>query len=880
MFIKINGKLFFFKDRKCTLYEHENLLINDGDQVVNGYYFGKLKKELGTFSVNFDGDVLSGKGAELSLLSLKTFTRTLTCNFPSLTVKASDKMIGEQFLVRIRIFPKSKIKIKSLDWIFSKKTSFEEVKKEFKSDILIVSPSYPSEQNKYFCGFVHSRLKEYKKNNIHFDLAVIHVYDETSIYNYEGITVVKGGFDLLTEILQNRSYKKILVHFFDEKYAKVLDREDLSSTQLYLWVHGPETLYWDWNYFVTPYFSQAEPLDEKMKVLFSEKNKIIKKYNLKQNVHWIFVSEWIKQRSEQLINIDFNNYTIIPNFVDSAVFKYRKKTKDLRKSIFMLRSFDNINKYSVDIAVRAIIYLSRKPVFKELTFNIYGTGSYYNELLSPLKDFSNVNLFPYFLSHSEISEAHEKNGIALFPSRYDAQGVSMCEAASSGLVVVGTNLKAIEEFIPKEFGTLSSMEDYKRVGEVINRLYDDQGLFDIASEKMHEKVTSSCGYDSTLKKEIDLISSEDHQPVNFQIKDNSSIDSEILLTIIVPSYNVGKFLNGTISSMITKGTNQSIEIIIVNDGSKDNTEEVAKKIIARYSNSKHSIRLISKENGGHGSTINVGIQQARGKFFKIVDGDDTLDTGSFEELLKFLENCESDCVLCDYYIDRIDTPTYEPVELYKNLTPYETYELDDLCMPKYGFNQYGPILATGTFKTSKLKDKFKISEKMYYVDMEFNAYIISFVDSITYLPLIIYKYRQGYSGQSISMESYKRNYKQHESVIFKLLDIVKKTNIQDCRKNLIIRTLIKPMINIQYFIIFEALKQPQIFKEFDQRLKQESVGFLEFLYSDNNSKRIEWCRKSNGFAIFLLILKNKMKENYESFKSTLRFALRRIAFFK
>lgn len=104
------------------------------------------------------------------------------------------------------------------------------------------------------------------------------------------------------------------------------------------------------------------------------------------------------------------------------------------------------------------------------------------------------------MSHSEISEAHEKNGIALFPSRYDAQGVSMCEAASSGLVVVGTNLKAIEEFIPKEFGTLSSMEDYKRVGEVINRLYDDQGLFDIASEKMHEKVTSSCGYDSTLKR--------------------------------------------------------------------------------------------------------------------------------------------------------------------------------------------------------------------------------------------------------------------------------------------------------------------------------------------------------------------------------------------
>ena len=88
------------------------------------------------------------------------------------------------------------------------------------------------------------------------------------------------------------------------------------------------------------------------------------------------------------------------------------------------------------------------------------------------------------------------------------------------------------------------------------------------------------------------------------------------------------------------------------------------------------------------------------------------------------------------------------------------------------------------------------------------------------------------------------------------------------------------MINSQYFIIFEALKQPQIFKEFDQRLKQESVGFLEFLYSDNNSKRIEWCRKSNGFAIFLLILKNIMKENYESIKSTLRFALRRIAFFK
>ena len=96
-----------------------------------------------------------------------------------------------------------------------------------------------------------------------------------------------------------------------------------------------------------------------------------------------------------------------------------------------------------------------------------------------------------------------------------------------------------------------------------------------------------------------------------------------LLTISIAAYNVEKFIKKTLDSLIVDS--DELEVLIVNDGSKDETLKIAKEYEIKYPN---IFRAIDKENGGYGSTINTGIIEATGKFFKQLDGDDWFETES------------------------------------------------------------------------------------------------------------------------------------------------------------------------------------------------------------------------------------------------------------
>ena len=121
---------------------------------------------------------------------------------------------------------------------------------------------------------------------------------------------------------------------------------------------------------------------------------------------------------------------------------------------------------------------------------------------------------------------------------------------------------------------------------------------------------------------------------------------EKLLTVVVPSYNVEKYLEETLESFVIPEIMDDLEVLIVNDGSKDRTPEIGAAYEKRY---PQTFRLISKENGGHGSTINRGIEEAKGTYFKVVDGDDWVDRGGFTELLHRLKTSGADYVVTDYY---------------------------------------------------------------------------------------------------------------------------------------------------------------------------------------------------------------------------------------
>ncbi len=839
----INSYWKSLKNKKVSVKKKNGkLIINNDSERVGIVVCTKLfKKNENGFKIDFNGKIIHGEAAVLELINKKR--RVI-----GETTINSTMLIGDEFfryyLVAIKIFPKTKVEIDTIN--FNEQIITDEDKfGDFTNDILVITPSYPSEEHKYLSGFVHSRVVEYKKNNVNVDVAVVYNYLNISKYKFQDIKVSRmSSLDLRT-LITKKKYKKILVHFFDERYFNILQGCDLTNTEVYVWVHGPETLYWDYPEFTTKYFEGKAQLSEEKLKQFNVNDKIIRTINEMPNFKFIFVSQWIKDKSEELINIKFNNYVVIPNIIDVDLFDYNEKKEDQLKKIFMLRRYDNINKYAVDVSVRTILELSKRPKFDEYEFNIYGNGEVFDKLFAPIMNFKNVHFHRSFFTHEEISDIHKQNGIALFPTRYDAQGVSMCEAGSSGLLVVSSDNDAIKEFIPYKDGNIIETEDYKQYADFIEKVSNDVKLFNKITKETRKKIVEKCSYSATVAREIELIKSKSNN--NFYSVNLKNNNKKPILSIIIPSYNVSKFINKTLKSLIVNNKNSSkIEILVVNDGSKDDTAEVVKKFINEYGDKKSCIvKLIDKENGGHGSTINVGIKEATGKYLRIIDGDDWVDTKDFEKLIDILDKEESDIVVTNYCEDLYadGSALLRKVSLYDFMVPGYQYDFDDLCYSDYGFGMWGPILATANIKLSKLKEAdFKLSEKTFYVDMEYNTFYLPKIDTISYYDLDIYRYFIGRSQQSTSLKSFIRNIDQHEKVIKNILSFTSESDMSELKKQYIYEKLAIPMIISHYDLLINNIKSRKKFKVFDKMIRT----YLPKKYDSFFNRKVNLIRRFRG----------------------------------
>ena len=119
-----------------------------------------------------------------------------------------------------------------------------------------------------------------------------------------------------------------------------------------------------------------------------------------------------------------------------------------------------------------------------------------------------------------------------------------------------------------------------------------------------------------------------------------------VLSFIIPAYNSQKYLDKCINSLLAKSVLNDIEIIVVNDGSTDNTESIALGYCDKY---PETVKLISQENKGHGGALNTGCAEATGKYLKVIDADDWVETKNLPTFIDSLKNCDSDVVLTHHY---------------------------------------------------------------------------------------------------------------------------------------------------------------------------------------------------------------------------------------
>jgi len=226
------------------------------------------------------------------------------------------------------------------------------------------------------------------------------------------------------------------------------------------------------------------------------------------------------------------------------------------------------------------------------------------------------------------------------------------------------------------------------------------------------------------------------------------ISMEKLITFAIPSYNSAKFMHHCIESLLVAG--DDAEIIIINDGSKDNTGEVADEYAAKYPG---IVRAIHQENGGHGEGVNQGIRHAKGKYYKVVDSDDRLDSDS---LLRFLDKVREneakgidiDMYVCNYVYVRIDTGERRPMS-YKHVFPLETVCTWDDTKP-FGPSKY-LMMHSVVYRTELLREcKIELPKHTFYVDNLYMYVPFPSVKSIYYMNEDMYLYYVGSDEQSVN----------------------------------------------------------------------------------------------------------------------------------
>lgn len=223
-----------------------------------------------------------------------------------------------------------------------------------------------------------------------------------------------------------------------------------------------------------------------------------------------------------------------------------------------------------------------------------------------------------------------------------------------------------------------------------------------------------------------------------------------LLTILVPCYNSAAYMRHCIESLLPGG--ELMDIIIVNDGSSDQTGEIADEYAAKYPT---MIRAIHQPNGGHGEGINQGIKHAVGKYFKVIDSDDWTDTESLNKVLEFLKNNEVDLLVTNYVYEHDDPSTNHTIR-FKNVFRPEGKVMSWDETHSFGPTQYLTLHST-IYKTEVIRQTgLVLPRKIFYEDNLFVYTPLPYVKKLAYLNVDFYHYYIGRPDQSVNMDVMKK----------------------------------------------------------------------------------------------------------------------------
>ncbi len=269
------------------------------------------------------------------------------------------------------------------------------------------------------------------------------------------------------------------------------------------------------------------------------------------------------------------------------------------------------------------------------------------------------------------------------------------------------------------------------------------------------------------------------------------------LTVAIPCYNSAAYMRTAVESAL----HEDVEIIIVNDGSTDNTGQIADSLAARYPD---RVKVIHQENKGHGGAVNAGIRNASGQFFKVLDSDDRFDKAALNKVIKVLnrliyEDRKPDALFANYVYDKVGEKN-RPIR-YKNAMPVDrlfTWEETK----KFRQGQY-LLMHSIIYRTALLrKCKLQLLEHTFYVDNLYAYLPLPYVKNMYYMNENLYYYFIGRDDQSVNEENMMKRIDQQLKVTHELIDKCDVLKVKDehCKRYMLSYLYIMMTVSSIYLI--------------------------------------------------------------------------------
>lgn len=220
-----------------------------------------------------------------------------------------------------------------------------------------------------------------------------------------------------------------------------------------------------------------------------------------------------------------------------------------------------------------------------------------------------------------------------------------------------------------------------------------------------------------------------------------------LLTFTIPCYNSQDYMRHCIESILPGG--EDVEILIVDDGSKDDTAAIADEYAEKYPT---IVKAIHQENGGHGEAVNAGIRNATGLYFKVVDSDDWVDWNAYQAILAKLREIAGGSVALDMllanYVYEKEGAKHKRVMRQTGFPKDQIFTWSDV---RHFYKGHYILMHSVIFRTRLLQEcGLKLPEHTFYVD---NLYVfepLPYVKNMYYLDVNFYRYYIGRQDQSVN----------------------------------------------------------------------------------------------------------------------------------